>query len=1019
MVRLPRKEIKLFVAFLFTSFNLLFIAFQTNAQSGYTNDWINFGQSYYKIPVVADAIYKLTYNDLSAAGFPVSTDPTHIQLFHRGVEQAIVVQGEEDGSFDPTDYILFYGKKNDGTLDKSLYVSPEAQPHNYYNLYSDTAVYFLTISSSQSGKRMDLVENTGTGLPALNYHIDEKLTVFSDNYWNGREYSADTYLSQFDYGEGWTGVQFKGGQYKDVVIKNVINAYSAGGQPQLEVILTGRNANMHSVEILAGPSTSALRSVSAFQFVAHENKKVNLPLEWTDISGAGQVVVRVLVQSSSVTDYISIASVKLAFPQAPTMQGVTSKLFKFDDLTATSSLSITNVPTGAVIYDISDEDNLSKLAYALSGSTATTILSGAGSQKLYVSSQTATPPSIKSVTFQNIDPSLYDYLIISNSKLMVPIDGVDPVAAYADYRASVEGGGFKPLVVEIRQLYDQFGYGETSPFAVREFARYMLGKGDPKNLFLIGRGLSVIYKFYRKGANGTYYDLVPTMGEPGSDIALTAGLDPSNQYAPAIPTGRLTAQNPGDVFAYLNKVKEIEATPYDELWRKRLVLLSGGKTESELVAFRQYINEFKAVAEGQYLGGYGLTKSKKTNNAVELINIAEEVNKGLLMITFFGHSGAASTDVEIGNVSDDVQGYRNKGKYPFILVNGCSAGSIFGNVESFGEDWTLTPDRGAVGFIAHSSFGLSSNLKKYSDQFYASAFADSSFINKPIGQILHQVIVEYLNEYSTSSVNITQVQQMNLQGDPALHLFGAKQTDYEISKNNVAIQSIDNRKVTALSESFNLQLVIRNFGKTNSDSLHVQVKRILADGTALFSDSAYAPVFYSDTLNFVLYNYEENNNFGDNTFEVTLDYLNQVSEIDENNNITSIEYYVPIGGTTNLYPPDFAVVSSNRPELVAQSNNVLGEARTFLYQIDTTVNFNSPALLQTSLSGQALVSWRPDLIESLSTDSIVYFWRTKFLDIKAGEDSSWVVSSFVYIKDSPEGWSSLIFTSIRIMKKLG
>src|SRR5690606_21844717 len=122
--------------------------------------------------------------------------------------------------------------------------------------------------------------------------------------------------------------------------------------------------------------------------------------------------------------------------------------------------------------------------------------------------------------------------------------------------------------------------------------------------------------------------------------------------------------------------------------------LSGGATEQELIAFRTYVNGFKSVAEGDYLGGQVTTKSKQTNNAVELINIAEEVNAGVSLITFFAHSGPATTDLEIGNVSEDSQGYRNKGKYPCILVNGCDAGNIYADVYTFGEDWIVTPDRG-------------------------------------------------------------------------------------------------------------------------------------------------------------------------------------------------------------------------------------------------------------------------------------------------------------------------------------
>src|SRR5580765_2212713 len=78
----------------------------------YSNSWVSFSQSYFKIPVARDGVYRLRYSDLQAAGFPLSSDPRFIQLFHRGKEQAIYVKGQADAVFDASDYIEFYGQKN-------------------------------------------------------------------------------------------------------------------------------------------------------------------------------------------------------------------------------------------------------------------------------------------------------------------------------------------------------------------------------------------------------------------------------------------------------------------------------------------------------------------------------------------------------------------------------------------------------------------------------------------------------------------------------------------------------------------------------------------------------------------------------------------------------------------------------------------------------------------------------------------------------------------------------------------
>src|SRR5690606_24840153 len=145
------------------------------------NQWIRYDQEYYRIPTGANAIHRLTFADLQASGFPVTTvDPRSLQIFHRGMEQDIRVAGEEDGTFDPGDYLEFYGTRNDGTSDAALYASPSDQPHQYYNLYSDTTAYFLTFNPGMtpSTHRMTILsESNTTGIAPDTYHLDERLLV--------------------------------------------------------------------------------------------------------------------------------------------------------------------------------------------------------------------------------------------------------------------------------------------------------------------------------------------------------------------------------------------------------------------------------------------------------------------------------------------------------------------------------------------------------------------------------------------------------------------------------------------------------------------------------------------------------------------------------------------------------------------------------------------------------------------------------------------------------------------------
>jgi len=156
-------------------------------------------------------------------------------------------------------------------------------------------------------------------------------------------------------------------------------------------------------------------------------------------------------------------------------------------------------------------------------------------------------------------------------------------------------------------------------------------------------------------------------------------------------------------------------------------------------------------------------------------------------------------------------GYDNPGKYPVMLMNGCNVGSYFLNDELFGEDWILTPQKGATGFIAHSNFGLEQTIRTYAEFIYKVAFADSSFMDKGVGDIQKEVGARFELGYLPSPINVTQVQQMILLGDPSVPLFGTRMADLEITQGDITFESINEEKITAQSDSFAIKIIVRNY----------------------------------------------------------------------------------------------------------------------------------------------------------------------------------------------------------------
>ena len=103
-----------------------------------------------KIFVDVDGIYIITYQDLLDAGFDPSTiDPRTIKITNKGTEIPIYVYGEEDGIFNTTDYIEFYGTS-----------IPRGSPQFEF---TTTNVYWLS-SGGPQGLRMAVKDGTPSGL---------------------------------------------------------------------------------------------------------------------------------------------------------------------------------------------------------------------------------------------------------------------------------------------------------------------------------------------------------------------------------------------------------------------------------------------------------------------------------------------------------------------------------------------------------------------------------------------------------------------------------------------------------------------------------------------------------------------------------------------------------------------------------------------------------------------------------------------------------------------------------------
>ncbi len=607
-----------------------------------------------------------------------------------------------------------------------------------------------------------------------------------------------------------------------------------------------------------------------------------------------------------------------------------------------------------------------------------------------------TVPSIQRVNFRNIDPAKANYLIVTHRNL------ANAAKQFGGYRASIAGGKYDTLTVQMDLLVDQFNYGEFSPLAVRRFVQFMVEKGNPKFLFIIGRTQQI--DFNRNAGNIRNLDMVPTFGWPGSDNLFSHGLKGQLPLVSSVPTGRLWTDNPQAVLNYLEKVKEHEATPMNALWRKNILHLSGGTNPFEQGQFLRIMQEFKQKAQQQYLGAKVTTITKKTDEAVEYVGIANEVNEGAGIITLFGHSSLDVTDIDIGFVSTDVLGYRNKGRYPLVYANGCIVGNFtFGYTNTFPVDWISAKDRGAILFLAHSNLAFVYSLRDFANTFYETLLGDSTNFNRPFGEVHQQIIRKTLAKYPDDPVYQADAQQMSLQGDPAVILFPTKQPDYTLNSQGIVVSGKNGAALGPLSDSLEVRLIVSNLGLYRNESLSVRLTRTTRDGATVAYEATFPSVAYQDTLHFRIPH--DRSQSGLNRFEVLLDPNNALMEGNKSNNTAITEITLPVAGAYPLLPAEYAIVSTvenNQPTVQLLAQQIDNTSRNYTFELDTTARFDSPFKRTQNVASAMLPTWKVTL---LSRDSTTYYWRIRYADRPAGTDNVWSESSFTYIQNGGEGWT--------------
>ncbi|MDG1516491.1 MAG: C25 family cysteine peptidase [Flavobacteriales bacterium] len=1001
------------------------------AVSQIANDWINYDQNYFKFPIAKDGIYRVKFEQLINSGIPISTiDPRNLQLFAKGVEQSIYIQGESDGSFDSNDFIEFYAENNDGWYDHNLFSDSAHVLNPYVSMYTDTSFYYLTWNSSTSNKRMLDAESDSDfdSYTPIDYVWREEFLTSSGNFNSGRKTTAGRPVPEYSEGEGYfinglspSGVVNNGRLYTLKTPKKFDGGPDGWIKTEMVGQMQGESNYNHFTQISVNDNEFYNDS-----FFGQENVFVEgrLPIDW--VGDELRVRIKSILSVRNTNDIVNVSYVHVRYPRVLSLGGETEFLMyvpsgseskdllvisDYDNLNSTTLLY--DLTTGSRIQVQPDLDNFKALVKN-TGKERKCYLTNVKTIRTVSSIQSVSKTSSKFINYQKQiqDKGGVDYLLLTGTQLM------SAAQDYADYR---EANGLKTIVADMDQLYDQFSFGiRKHPMSMRNFVDAIINEWDfdPTYLFLCGKSITANYSNARFGS-AFEKNIVPTWSVLGSDVGITQGLNDESILDPVLATGRVAVNNENELRTYLNKVKQYESAEPEE-WMKQVLHFGGGSSEEEQADFKDYLADYEVLVEDSLFGGNVHTFLKNSSDPLQ-INLSDSVenliNSGVSIMTFFGHAYGNNFDQSI----DEPENYENTGKYPFILANSCLIGNIHTSGYSSGsERFVLAEDKGAIGFLGSSSLGIASYLKKYSQEFYENFSTD--FYGWPVGKVVQQTIKDMQD--SASVYNRDVAMHMTLHCDPAVILNSHKKPDYTIyGKNGLTQPNVffGPEQVSSEIDSFTINLILTNIGKAQGDTFQLNITR---DFPKLgFPDTTYvlqiSGLFYSDTISITM-PVDKINGVGLNRFRINADVLSEVDELNELNNILDIDLFINSSDIVPIYPYEFAVVPNSNTLLKASTGDPYAGYSKYYFQIDTSSTFNSPSLTEEVIeSSGGVVEWAPNsssnlttFYNSFSSSTIlskpqVFYWRVS-ADSTGNNGFAWKESSFQHVSGQ-KGWGQSHF----------
>lgn len=730
----------------------------------------------YKVAVAQSGIHKITFAQLGEMGIDLSSiNPKQIQLLgNKGgmnpeandqlqnddlTENAIYIQGEDDGRFDESDFILFYAH-GPHSWTKDAYV---------HNLYSDHNYYFLKIGSEE-GLR---VKNRAS-VPSNNF------AASFDTY---KRYEKDAYNLLSDYaptqgsGKIWFSDKYTSNRNQDFTSFFEDPNLDIDFPVNLEVQFASRSRNSSRVDILVDGIENQI-SFNGVNISNIESRYADLEKKsfvFSVSKPSPKVVLEFpnsISESTGWLDYIHMEyRAQLSYNGSP----VVFRRFdsdQFDDF----GFQIQTGNQNPVIWDITDPEKVVQQEHD-------NFTFGYHSSNLH--EFVVFDPAASHRTVEFIEE-------IENQNLHA-IEGADAIIIYhPDFEEAAEKlarhradfSDLNVVAVPVTKVYNEFSSGRVDVPGIRNFARMIYERdSDFRFLTLLGDG-SFDYKHIEKDFSDdnfipvyeTLESMSPISAFPSDDFyalldeqeggTLRGGLD--------IAVGRIPVRSPEKAISIVDKIIDYD-TSEDAFtdWRLRIGFAADDEDrnihlrDADGIAERSRFKYPDFNVEKIYFDAFPQVSTpggERYPQATSAIN--NNIFKGLLTLCYLGHGGPKGWAQERVLKLDDLENWDNKHKLPLLITATCSfTGYDSPKTVSAGELVFLKEETGAIALMSTVRAVYVNQNERLTRSVFDTIFTKDAGEFMGLGEILRRA--KNSNAADTIDVNARKFQ---LIGDPSQKL---------------------------------------------------------------------------------------------------------------------------------------------------------------------------------------------------------------------------------------------------------